>query len=62
MHWLFEIFIEAITWLLPWSSNREDTSIVGESRMDRQARWIAWGLILILALGVGAYIFLKTTR
>ena len=59
MHWLFELFIEALTWLIPWGSHHDDVSIVGESRMDRQARWFAWTLIVIVAAGAFLYFVLK---
>jgi hypothetical protein len=59
MHWLFDLFITALTWLIPWGSHHDDISIVGKSRMDRQARWLAWTLIVIVAVGASVYFFLK---
>ena len=40
--------------LLP-SMDREDGSYVGQSRMDRQATWIARALIILLLIGVAVY-------
>jgi hypothetical protein len=59
MDWLFELCITALTWLIPWGSHHGDVSIVGESRMERQARWFTWTLIVIVAAGVSVYFFLK---
>ena len=48
---MFEILIDLIVSF--WSPPpREDRSIVGESRLDREARVFGWVLLLI-AVGIG---------
>jgi len=59
MHWLFDLIVDLLLWLLPWSPRREDRSTVGESRMDREARLIALGIIALIAVGVVAYTLWK---
>ena len=52
MHWLFDLVLGL---LIPWNSRHEDRSIVGKSPIDRQAMWIARGLIVFLVLVGLAY-------
>lgn len=57
MQWLFEIFIDLLHLLIPWVDRHTDRSVVGESRMDRQARIIAWMVICIVVGGALTYFF-----
>jgi len=59
MHWLFDLFIDAIMLILPWGSNHDDRSVVGKSPMDRQAVWIARGIIILLIIAGVAYAIWK---
>ena len=52
MHWFFDLFIDAITFIIPWGSHHDDRSVVGKSPMDRQAIWIA-RIILVFLIVVG---------
>jgi hypothetical protein len=52
MHWLFDPLIDL---LIPWSSHRNDRSIVGKSPIDRQTAWIARGLLILLIIAGVAY-------
>lgn len=52
MHWLFDLLIDL---LFPWGTHRDDRSIVGKSPIDRQAAWIARGLLILLIIAVVAY-------
>jgi hypothetical protein len=54
MPWLLQLLIDALIWLVPWVDRHTDRSIVGESRFDRQARWIAW---ILLSLIVASLLF-----
>jgi hypothetical protein len=56
MHWLFDLLIDL---LIPWGSHREDRSIVGKSRTDRQTAWIARGLFILLIIAGVAYMLWK---
>ena len=56
MHWLFDLLIDL---LIPWGSHREDRSIVGKSRTDRQTAWIARGLLILLIIAGVAYMLWK---
>ena len=56
MHWLFDLLIDV---LIPWGSNHEDRSIVGKSPIDRQAAWIARGLLILLIIAGVAYMLWK---
>jgi hypothetical protein len=56
MHWLFDLLIDLF---IPWGSNHEDRSIVGKSRTDRQAAWIARGLFILLIIAGVAYMLWK---
>ena len=60
MHWLFDLLLEFLFWLIPWGSHHEDRSIVGASRMDRQARIIAWVVISVVIVGVLTFYFITT--
>ena len=59
MHWIFDLFLAAIDFLIPWHSRHEDSSIVGKSRMDYQDRWIARILIGLVFVVVVLSFFLK---
>lgn len=59
MHWLFDLIIDLLLWLLPGNPHREDRSIVGESRKDRETRWIAWAVIALIAVAAVAYTLWK---
>lgn len=52
MGWLLEILGEIILSFIPWGEERK--SRYGESKMDRQARWIGYGLLAVLVLGAVA--------
>ena len=56
MHWLFDLLIDL---LIPWGAHREDRSIVGKSRTDRQTAWIARGLFILLIIAGVAYMLWK---
>ena len=59
MHWLFDLFIDAIQFIFPWGSHHDDQSVVGKSPMDRQAAWIARGIIIFLIVAGVAYAIWK---
>lgn len=59
MHWLFDLLIDAITFIVPRGSHHDDRSIVGKSRMDRQAMWIARGIVIFLIAAGIAYAIWK---
>lgn len=52
MHWLFDLLIDL---LIPGHLPRDDRSLVGKSRIDRQAAWIARGLFILLIIAGFAY-------
>jgi hypothetical protein len=52
MHWLFDLLIDL---LIPGHIPRDDRSLVGKSRIDRQAAWIARGLFILLIIAGFAY-------
>jgi len=54
MHWLADFIFELSVAFLPGRSHDHDRSAVGESRMDRQARWVGYGILVII---IGAVIF-----
>ena len=56
MHWLFDLLIDL---LIPWGTHRDDRSIVGKSPIDRQAAWIARGLLILLIIAGVAYMLWK---
>lgn len=53
MHWLFDLLIDL---LIPGHIPRDDRSIVGKSRIDHQAAWIARGLFILLIIAGVAYV------
>jgi hypothetical protein len=55
MPWLLQLLIDALIWLVPWGDRHTDRSIVGESRFDRQARWIAWILLFLIVASLLFY-------
>jgi hypothetical protein len=59
MHWLFDLFIDAIQLVIPWGSHHDDQSVVGKSPMDRQTVWIARGLLILLIIAGVAYAIWK---
>jgi len=59
MHWLFDLFIDAIQLIIPWGSHHDDRSVVGKSPMDHQTVWIARGIIILLILAGVAYAIWK---
>jgi hypothetical protein len=56
MHWLFDLLIDLLN---PWSSHRNDRSIVGKSPIDRQAVWVVRGLFILLIIAGVAYTLWK---
>lgn len=54
MSFLIDLLLDLIGWCFPWFNKREDRSIVGESRLDREGRWFGWILLILLVLGLGA--------
>lgn len=62
MGFLFDILMEVITACLP-GRNHDDRSIVGESRLDRNARmWAAVVITVVLVIGAGVYLYWKFLR
>jgi len=60
MHWLLELILDLIHLIFPWGHRHTDRSFVGESRMDRQARIIAWVVISVIVTGALTFYFITT--
>lgn len=57
MHWLFDLLLNFLS-LFPWESvDRRHLSNVGESRLDREARWVAWTVLFLVGLGIMLIIY-----
>lgn len=56
MHWLFDLFLDFLS-LFPWENLDRRRSSVGESRLDRQSRWIEWTLLFVVGLGLTLIIY-----
>jgi hypothetical protein len=51
MHWFLELLAEMAYWLLPGLGHRhKDESVVGKSRLDREARRLELGCLAVVAL------------
>lgn len=59
MHWIIDLLVELITAVVPWDSRNVDRSVVGESRMDRNARRIGIALLVVIVLVSGAWLYLR---
>ena len=60
MHWLPELILDLIHLIFPWGHRHTNCSLVGESRMDRQARLIAWVVISVIVTGALTFYFITT--
>ncbi len=62
MHILLEILLGIVESLFPWTSKHDDRSVVGESELDRSAQrfkiYVIF-VILVVAMAVGAWIYLR---
>jgi hypothetical protein len=59
VHWLVDLFLELLSLIAPGRSPSSDRSVVGESRMDRNARRFGILLLVILALVIGGWLYLR---
>ena len=58
MGFLFDLLIELVTTFVPWRTGEPATSRLGESKLDRQSRWLPWllvAIVLLIAAGVAAW-------
>lgn len=56
MHWLFDLFLDFLSWF-PWENADRRRSVVGESRIDKQTRWIEWTVLLLVGIGITLVIY-----
>lgn len=56
MHWLFDLLLNFLSWF-PWENIDKRRSVVGESRIDKQTRWITWTVLLLIGLGITLIIY-----
>jgi hypothetical protein len=59
MHWLAELFGELLALFMPSNSSHVNRSKVGESRFDREARWIAIAFLVISVALIGGCLYLR---
>jgi len=58
MHWLLDLLLDVILAFIPWETHGKDRSVMGESRMDKQSRWITWTVLLLISLGLILFTYL----
>jgi hypothetical protein len=58
MHWLLDLVLDILCLLPWWDRDGRHRSMLGESRIDRQTRWIEWALLFLVGLGILLLIYL----
>lgn len=58
MHWLLDLVLDILCLLPWWDRDGRHRSVLGESRIDRQTRWIEWALLFLVGLGILLLIYL----
>lgn len=58
MHWLLNLVVDILCVLPWWDRGDRHRSVMGESRLDKQTRWIEWTLFFVVGLGLLLVIYL----
>jgi len=52
MHWLLGLVLDILCLLPWWGRDVRHHSVMSESRLDKQTRWIEWALLYLVGLWI----------